>query len=73
MCVLGRPFGLRQMARLGKNTALVRDMTDTSAIPRPPHHSGLDAHLLFHSHSLNTRPRARYKRCSPERQEGYAG
>ena len=33
MCVLGRPFGLRQMARLGKNTALVRDMTDTSAIP----------------------------------------
>ena len=36
MCVLGRPFGLRQMARLGKNTALVRDMTDTSAILRRP-------------------------------------
>ena len=36
MCVLGRPFGLRQMARLGKNTALVRDMTDTSAILRYP-------------------------------------
>jgi nicotinamidase-related amidase len=30
MCVLGRPFGLRQLARLGKNVALVRDMTDTS-------------------------------------------
>ena len=49
MCVLGRPFGLRQMARLGKNTALVRDMTDTSAIPRPPPHSGLDAHLSLHA------------------------
>lgn len=32
MCVLGRPFGLRQLARLGKNVSLVRDMTDTSAL-----------------------------------------
>jgi nicotinamidase-related amidase len=29
MCVLGRPFGLRQMASHGKNTVLVRDLTDT--------------------------------------------
>ena len=29
MCVLGRPFGLRQMARNGKNVVLMRDMTDT--------------------------------------------
>jgi len=28
MCVLGRPFGLRQMARGGKRVALMRDMTD---------------------------------------------
>ena len=29
MCVLGRPFGLRNMARYGKNAVLMRDMTDT--------------------------------------------
>jgi len=29
MCVLGRPFGLRNMARYGKNVVLIRDMTDT--------------------------------------------
>ena len=29
MCVLGRPFGLRNMARFGKNVVLVRDLTDT--------------------------------------------
>lgn len=28
MCVLGRPFGLRQMVRSGKRVALMRDMTD---------------------------------------------
>ncbi|MDC0259123.1 isochorismatase family protein [Verrucomicrobiales bacterium] len=33
MCVLGRPFGLRQMAQNGKNVALVRDMTDTMYNP----------------------------------------
>lgn len=27
MCVLGRPFGLRQLSGLGKNVALLRDMT----------------------------------------------
>jgi type 1 glutamine amidotransferase/nicotinamidase-related amidase len=29
MCVLGRPFGLRNTARFGKNVVLVRDLTDT--------------------------------------------
>lgn len=29
MCVLGRPFAIRQMVALGKNVALVRNMTDT--------------------------------------------
>ena len=29
MCVLGRPFGLRQLARNGKNVVLLRDLTDT--------------------------------------------
>lgn len=36
MCVLGRPFGLRQMAQNGKNVALVRDMTDTMYNPEMP-------------------------------------
>jgi nicotinamidase-related amidase/type 1 glutamine amidotransferase len=34
MCVLGRPFGLRQMARNGKNVVLVRDLTDSMYNPR---------------------------------------
>lgn len=34
MCVLGRPFGLRNMARFGKNVALMRDLTDTMYNPR---------------------------------------
>jgi len=29
MCVLGRPFGLRNMARYGRNVVLARDLTDT--------------------------------------------
>ncbi len=33
MCVLGRPFGLRQMAKNGKNVVLVRDQTDTMYNP----------------------------------------
>src|SRR5205823_6788199 len=37
MCVLGRPFGIRQMVKLGKNVALMRDLTDTMYNPdRPP-------------------------------------
>lgn len=46
MCVLGRPFGIRQMAKLGKSVALMRDMTDTMYNPeRPPgvnHFAGTD-------------------------------
>ncbi len=37
MCVLGRPFGIRQLVRLGKNVVLMRDMTDVMYNPeRPP-------------------------------------
>ncbi len=46
MCVLGRPFGLRQMARNGKNVVLMRDMTDTMYNPAMPpfvsHFTGTD-------------------------------
>lgn len=46
MCVLGRPFGLRQMAKNGKNVVLMRDLTDTMYNPaRHPfisHYSGTD-------------------------------
>ncbi|MCL4203763.1 MAG: ThuA domain-containing protein [Pirellulaceae bacterium] len=46
MCVLGRPFGLRQMARNGKSVVLVRDLTDTMYNPQRwpyvSHHSGTD-------------------------------
>src|SRR5262245_11107506 len=46
MCVVGRPFGLRQMAKNGKNVVLVRDMTDTMYNPaRAPyvsHFTGTD-------------------------------
>jgi nicotinamidase-related amidase len=28
MCVLGRPFAIRQLVKMGKNVVLVRDMTD---------------------------------------------
>ena len=34
MCVLGRPFGLRQMAKNGKNVVLMRDLTDTMYNPQ---------------------------------------
>jgi type 1 glutamine amidotransferase/nicotinamidase-related amidase len=38
MCVLGRPFGLRQLSKNGKQVALMRDMTDTMYNPqRWPH------------------------------------
>jgi nicotinamidase-related amidase len=36
MCVLGRPFGIRQMAKLGKNVVLARDLTDAMYDPRQP-------------------------------------
>ncbi|MCA9082117.1 MAG: ThuA domain-containing protein, partial [Planctomycetaceae bacterium] len=44
--VLGRPFGLRQMSRNGKNVVLIRDLTDTMYNPasRPfvSHFTGTD-------------------------------
>ena len=49
MCVLGRPFAIRQMVKLGKNVALMRDMTDTMYNPeRPPgvdHFTGTDLEI----------------------------
>jgi nicotinamidase-related amidase len=46
MCVLGRPFAIRQQVYLGNNVALLRDMTDTMYNPeRPPgvdHFTGTD-------------------------------
>ncbi len=46
MCVLGRPFAIRQMVYLGKQVALMRDFTDTMYNPeRPPgvdHFTGTD-------------------------------
>ncbi len=34
MCVLGRPFGIRQLRKLGMNVVLVRDLTDAMYNPR---------------------------------------
>jgi dienelactone hydrolase/nicotinamidase-related amidase/type 1 glutamine amidotransferase len=46
MCVLGRPFGLRNLARHGKQVVLVRDLTDTMynsrAWPYVNHFTGTD-------------------------------
>ncbi|HUR55707.1 MAG TPA: isochorismatase family protein [Gemmataceae bacterium] len=38
MCVLGRPFGIRQLVKLGFNVVLVRDLTDAMYDPRQPPH-----------------------------------
>ncbi len=38
MCVLGRPFGLRNLSRAGKNVVLMRDLTDTMYNSRQPPH-----------------------------------
>jgi len=74
MCVLGRPFGIRQMVRLGQNVALLRDMTDTMYNPqRPPgvdHFRGTELvveHVekywcpSFTSSDLTGRPAFRFK------------
>jgi nicotinamidase-related amidase len=46
MCVLGRPFGIRQMVHEGKNVVLMRDMTDTmynhEKAPKVSHFAGTD-------------------------------
>jgi hypothetical protein len=36
MCVLGRPFSIRQMVYQGQNVVLMRDMTDSMYNPRMP-------------------------------------
>jgi nicotinamidase-related amidase len=74
MCVLGRPFAIRQQVYLGKNVALMRDMTDTMYNPeRPPgvdHFTGTDlviAHVERHwcpsftSADLTGKPPFRFK------------
>jgi nicotinamidase-related amidase len=74
MCVLGRPFGIRQMVNVGKNVALMRDMTDTMYNPdkRPnvSHFDGTDlviAHVekywcpSFLSSDLTGKPAFRFK------------
>ncbi len=35
-CILARPFGIRQMLKLGKNVVLARDLTDALYDPREP-------------------------------------
>lgn len=46
MCVLGRPFGIRQMVYQGQNVALMRDMTDSMYNPQDEpfvnHYTGND-------------------------------
>ena len=55
MCVLGRPFAIRQLVRLGLRVVLVRDLTDTMYCskmkPFVNHHTGTDlvvAHVENH-------------------------
>ncbi|HLF95203.1 MAG TPA: protein-signal peptide and transmembrane prediction [Planctomycetota bacterium] len=55
MCVLGRPFAIRQLSKHGLKVALVRDMTDTmynsKMKPFVDHHTGTDlviAHIEKH-------------------------
>ena len=46
MCVLGRPFAIRQQVKLGKNVVLCRDLTDTmydpDQAPKVSHFEGTD-------------------------------
>jgi type 1 glutamine amidotransferase len=42
MCVLGRPFGLRQLAKNGLKVVLIRDLTDTMYNPKMPPHVAHD-------------------------------
>jgi nicotinamidase-related amidase len=74
MCVLGRPFAIRQMVTLGKNVALIRDMTDTmynpEMAPKVSHFAGTDLVIehvekywcpSFTSADLTGRPAFRFK------------
>jgi hypothetical protein len=77
MCVLGRPFGIRQMTKLGKHVALIRDMTDTMYNhKRPPgvnHFRGTDLMIehvekhwcpSFASTDLTGRPAFQFKEAA---------
>jgi nicotinamidase-related amidase len=51
MCVLGRPFAIRQQVYLGKNVALIRDLTDSMYNPeRPPGVDHFTGHDLIIAH-----------------------
>lgn len=51
MCVLGRPFGIRQMTYLGKNVVLMRDLTDSMYNPqKEPKVSHFEGHDLVVVH-----------------------
>jgi nicotinamidase-related amidase len=51
MCVLGRPFGIRQQVYLGKKVAFMRDMTDSMYNPgRPPGVDHFAGHDLIVAH-----------------------
>src|SRR3954470_24082131 len=51
MCVAGRPFGLRQMAKNGKHVVLMRDLTDSMYNPqRWPYVSHQQGTQLFINH-----------------------
>lgn len=51
MCVIGRPFGLRNMVRAGRNVVLVRDLTDTMynsrKAPLVNHFTGTDLIIQY--------------------------
>ncbi len=77
MCVLGRPVGIRQLVTLGKNVALMRDMTDTmynhERRPQVNHFRGTDlvvAHVesywcpSFVSTDITGRPAFRFREDS---------
>ncbi|HBV63319.1 MAG TPA: hypothetical protein DEF45_09895 [Rhodopirellula sp.] len=51
MCVLGRPFGLRQLSKNGVHVVLMRDLTDSMYNPKSwPHVSHLEGNALIISH-----------------------
>jgi nicotinamidase-related amidase len=80
MCVLGRPFAIRQMVQQGKNVALMRDMTDTmynhEKRPKVSHFQGTDLvieHIekywcpSFTSSDISSQPPFRFKDDSRSR------
>ncbi len=51
MCVLGRPFGIRQMVMQGQNVLLMRDMTDSMYSPKQkPFVSHFQGNELINAH-----------------------